>query len=64
MYRVIKNITGKLSLNTPAEEAVDITYYSGDSLVQALGALAQAAAEIERYDTLYRVNGVRLEVGV
>jgi hypothetical protein len=63
MYRVIKNITGKLSAGTPAEEAVDVTYYTGDSLAQALSALTTAAAEIERTDTLYRVNNVRLEVG-
>jgi hypothetical protein len=62
MYHVIKNITGKLSAGTPAEEAVDITYYRGDSLLQAVSAMAQAAAEIERPDTLYRVNTVRLEV--
>jgi hypothetical protein len=62
MYTVIKNITGKLSAGTPAEEAVDITYYSGDSLAQALSAMAQATAEIERADTLYRVNSVRVEV--
>ena len=62
MYSVIKNITGKLSMGTPAEEAVDINYYTGDSLAQAMSALAQATAEIERTDTLYRVNSVRLEV--
>jgi hypothetical protein len=62
MYTVWKNITGRLSLGTPEEEAVDIKYYSGDSLAQAMSALATAAAELERDDTWYRVNSVRMEV--
>ncbi len=62
IYTVWKNITGMLSAGTPDEQAVDIKYYEGDSLAQALAALSQAGAEVERTDTLYRVNSVRMEV--
>lgn len=62
MYTVVKNVTGRLSLGTPDEQSVDIVFYTGDSLTQAISALAMAAAEVERDDTWYRVNSVRMVV--
>lgn len=62
MYTVVKNVTGRMSLGGPEESAVDIQFYSGDSLAQAMSALAMAAVEVERDDTWYRVNSVRMEV--
>lgn len=39
----------------------EITFYSGDSLAQAMAALANCASDMERPERFYRVLAVRLE---
>ena len=58
MYKVFQNITG----NSPTGETIDVNWYNGDSLAQAITAMAGAASDAERPDPWYTINSVRLEV--
>lgn len=55
--KVIQNITGKSATGS----TVDVTFYSGDSLAVAIGALAQAASQVEENDTWFTINSVRID---
>jgi hypothetical protein len=56
--RVIQNITGL----SDTGETIDVDYYTGDSLAQAMNAMVMAAAASESRDKWYKVNSVRLEL--
>jgi hypothetical protein len=51
--RVIQTITGS--------ETVEVSWYSGDSLAQAISAAASAAAQSEEVDRFFTVTSVRIE---
>jgi len=56
--KVIQHIQSTM---TPSEPPVNVTYYSGDSLAQAMGAVAQAMTDVERPDAWFKVLAITVE---
>ncbi len=49
------------STSLDGNEPVEVCFYTGDSVAQAMGAMAQAVADLERPDRWFRILSVRLE---